>query len=98
MLLLPLSMLLLLSQSQSSLGEEIDIYSEKTLTDPCTLVVCAPPADSLRGRDGQDGKEGPRGEKGDPGRTGTMGLSWWEGVDTGVVTKPETESPAREAL
>ena len=76
MLLLPLSILLLLPQSQSSLGEEMDIYSEKTLTDPCTGVVCAPPADSLRGRDGQDGKEGPRGEKGDPGRTGTMGLSW----------------------
>nr|AAB26526.1 CL-43, lectin {N-terminal} [cattle, serum, Peptide Partial, 27 aa] [Bos taurus] len=27
--------------------EEMDVYSEKTLTDPCTLVVCAPPADSL---------------------------------------------------
>ncbi|ELR54933.1 Collectin-43, partial [Bos mutus] len=64
------------------LGEEMDVYSEKTLTDPCTLVVCAPPADSLRGHDGRDGKEGPQGEKGDPGRSGTMGLSWWEGVGT----------------
>uniref|UniRef100_A0A452FXH0 C-type lectin domain-containing protein n=1 Tax=Capra hircus TaxID=9925 RepID=A0A452FXH0_CAPHI len=73
MLLLPLSMLLLLTQSQSSLGEEMDVYSEKTLTDPCTLVVCAPPADSLRGHDGRDEREGPRGEKGDQGRAGTMG-------------------------
>ena len=91
-------MLLLLTQSQSSLGEEMDVYSEKTLTDPCTLVVCAPPADSLRGRDGRDGREGPRGEKGDQGRAGTMGLSWWEGVGTGIVTKPETGSSAGEAL
>jgi len=82
MLPLPLSILLLLTQSQSFLGEEMDVYSEKTLTDPCTLVVCAPPADSLRGHDGRDGKEGPQGEKGDPGRSGTMGLSWWEGVGT----------------
>ncbi|XP_040091308.1 collectin-43-like [Oryx dammah] len=73
MLLLPLSMLLLLTQSQSSLGEEMDVYSEKTLTDPCTLVVCAPPADSLHGRDGRDGREGPRGEKGDQGPPGMPG-------------------------
>uniref|UniRef100_A0A8C2XUF2 C-type lectin domain-containing protein n=1 Tax=Capra hircus TaxID=9925 RepID=A0A8C2XUF2_CAPHI len=73
MLLLPLSMLLLLTQSQSSLGEEMDVYSEKTLTDPCTLVVCAPPADSLRGHDGRDEREGPRGEKGDQGPPGMPG-------------------------
>ena len=91
-------MLLLLTQSQSSLGEEMDVYSEKTLTDPCTLVVCAPPADSLRGHDGRDEREGPRGEKGDQGRAGTMGLSLWEGVGTVIVTKPETGSSAREAL
>ncbi|MXQ85709.1 hypothetical protein E5288_WYG016384 [Bos mutus] len=52
----------------------MDVYSEKTLTDPCTLVVCAPPADSLRGHDGRDGKEGPQGEKGDPGGVGAPGM------------------------
>ena len=58
------------------------IYSQKTLANACTLVVCRPPEGGLPGRDGQDGREGPRGEKGDPGRAGTMGLSWWEGVGT----------------
>ena len=50
------------------------IYSQKTLANACTLVMCSPLESSLPGRDGQDGREGPRGEKGDPGRTGTMGL------------------------
>ncbi|XP_043781751.1 collectin-43-like [Cervus elaphus] len=98
MLLLPLSMLLLLPQSQSSLGEEMDIYSEKTLTDPCTVVVCAPPADSLRGRDGQDGKEGPRGEKGDPGPPGMPGPAGREGPSgrQGSMGPPGTPGPKGE--
>ncbi|XP_043332182.1 collectin-43-like [Cervus canadensis] len=100
MLLLPLSMLLLLllPQSQSSLGEEMDIYSEKTLTDPCTVVVCAPPADSLRGRDGQDGKEGPRGEKGDPGLPGMPGPAGREGPSgrQGSMGPPGTPGPKGE--
>ncbi|KAM9701431.1 collectin-43-like isoform 2-T2 [Dama dama] len=98
MLLLPFSMLLLLPQSQSSLGEEMDIYSEKTLTDPCTVVVCAPPADSLRGRDGQDGKEGPRGEKGDPGLPGMPGPTGREGPSgrQGSMGPPGTPGPKGE--
>ena len=74
MLLLPLSVLLLLTQPWRSLGAEMKIYSQKTLANACTLVVCRPPEGGLPGRDGQDGREGPRGEKGDPGRAGTMGL------------------------
>ncbi|KAF4018951.1 hypothetical protein G4228_010625 [Cervus hanglu yarkandensis] len=98
MILLPLSMLLLLPQSQSSLGEEMDIYSEKTLTDPCTVVVCAPPADSLHGRDGQDGKEGPRGEKGDPGLPGMPGPAGREGPSgrQGSMGPPGTPGPKGE--
>ncbi|XP_052496799.1 collectin-43-like [Budorcas taxicolor] len=98
MLLLPLSMLLLLTQSQSSLGEEMDVYSEKTLTDPCTLVVCAPPADSLHGRDGRDGREGPRGEKGDQGPPGMPGPAGREGPSgrQGSMGPPGTPGPKGE--
>ncbi|XP_060262562.1 collectin-43 isoform X1 [Ovis aries] len=98
MLLLPLSMLLLLTQSQSSLGEEMDVYSEKTLTDPCTLVVCAPPADSLRGHDGRDGREGPRGEKGDQGPPGMPGPAGREGPSgrQGSMGPPGTPGPKGE--
>ncbi|XDA89700.1 hypothetical protein R6Z07M_019322 [Ovis aries] len=98
MLLLPLSMLLLLTQSQSSLGEEMDVYSEKTLTDPCTLVVCAPPADSLRGHDGRDGREGPWGEKGDQGPPGMPGPAGREGPSgrQGSMGLPGTPGPKGE--
>ncbi|XP_061261460.1 collectin-43 [Bos javanicus] len=98
MLPLPLSILLLLTQSQSFLGEEMDVYSEKTLTDPCTLVVCAPPADSLRGHDGRDGKEGPRGEKGDPGPPGMPGPAGREGPSgrQGSMGPPGTPGPKGE--
>lgn len=90
MLLLPLSALLLLTQPWRSLGAEMTFYSQKTLANGCTLVMCSPPEGGLPGRDGRDGREGPRGEKGDPGRTGSMDLSWWEGVGTGIVTNPKT--------
>ena len=90
MLLLPLSVLLLLTQPWRSLGAEMMVHSQKTLANGCTLVVCSPPETGLPGRDGRDGREGPRGEKGDPGRTGSMDLSWWEGVGTGIVTNPKT--------
>ncbi|DAA14228.1 TPA: collectin-43 precursor [Bos taurus] len=98
MLPLPLSILLLLTQSQSFLGEEMDVYSEKTLTDPCTLVVCAPPADSLRGHDGRDGKEGPQGEKGDPGPPGMPGPAGREGPSgrQGSMGPPGTPGPKGE--
>uniref|UniRef100_A0ABI0P5T9 Collectin-43 n=1 Tax=Bos taurus TaxID=9913 RepID=A0ABI0P5T9_BOVIN len=98
MLPLPLSILLLLTQSQSFLGEEMDVYSEKTLTDPCTVVVCAPPADSLRGHDGRDGKEGPQGEKGDPGPPGMPGPAGREGPSgrQGSMGPPGTPGPKGE--
>ncbi|XP_070638064.1 collectin-46-like [Bos indicus] len=73
MLLLPLSVLLLLTQPWRSLGAEMTIYSQKTLANACTLVMCSPVEGSLPGRDGQDGREGPRGEKGDPGSPGPAG-------------------------
>ncbi|XP_065775963.1 collectin-43-like isoform X1 [Muntiacus reevesi] len=98
MLLFPLAVLLLLPQSQSSLDEEMDTYSEKILTDPCNVVVCAPPADSLRGRDGQDGREGPRGEKGDPGLPGRPGPAGREGPSgrQGSMGPPGTPGPKGE--
>ena len=83
-------MLLLLTQPWRSLGAEMKIYSQKTMANACTLVMCSPLEGGLPGRDGRDGREGPRGEKGDPGRTVSMGLSRWEGVGTGIVTNPET--------
>ena len=90
MLLLPLSVLLLLTQPWRSLGAERKIYSQKTLANGCNLVGCSPPEGGLPGRDGQDGREDPHREKGDPGRAGTMGLSSWEWVGTGIVTNPKT--------
>ncbi|CAN0551208.1 unnamed protein product [Rangifer tarandus platyrhynchus] len=66
MLLLPLSVLLLLTQPWRSLGAEMKIYSQKTLANGCNLVACSPPEGGLPGRDGQDGREDPRREKGDP--------------------------------
>ncbi|OWK07948.1 SFTPD [Cervus elaphus hippelaphus] len=66
MLLLPLSMLLLLTEPWRSLGEEMKVYSQKTLANGCTLVACSPPEGGLPGHDGQDGREDPRREKGDP--------------------------------
>ena len=60
MLLLPLSVLLLLTQPWRSLGAEMKIYSQKTLANACTLVMCSPLEGSLPGRDGQDGREGPQ--------------------------------------
>ena len=69
-------MLLLPTQPWRSLGAEMKIYSQKTMANACTLVVCIPLEDGLPGRDGRDGRDGPQGEKGDPGRAGTMGLPW----------------------
>nr|AGN29196.1 conglutinin precursor [Capra hircus] len=73
MLLLPLSVLPLLTQPWRSLGAEMTFYSQKTLANACTLVMCSPPEGGLPGRDGRDGREGPRGEKGDPGSPGPAG-------------------------
>ncbi|XP_068838291.1 pulmonary surfactant-associated protein D [Capricornis sumatraensis] len=79
MLLLPLSVLLLLTQPWRSLGAEMTFYSQKTLANACTLVVCSPPEGGLPGRDGRDGREGPRGEKGDPGSPGLAGQAGMPG-------------------
>lgn len=90
MFLLPLSVLVLLTRPSRSLGAEMKTYSQRTVTNACTLVMCSPMESGLPGRDGRDGREGPRGEKGDPGRAGTMGLCWWEAVGIGIVTNSET--------
>ncbi|XP_043332181.1 pulmonary surfactant-associated protein D isoform X2 [Cervus elaphus] len=79
MLLLPLSVLLLLTQSWRSLGAEMKIYSQKTMANACTLVMCSPLEGGLPGRDGRDGREGPRGEKGDPGSPGPAGRAGMPG-------------------
>nr|XP_058908015.1 pulmonary surfactant-associated protein D [Kogia breviceps] len=73
MLLLPLSLLTLLSQPPGSLGAEMKTYTQKTVANACTLVMCSPPENGLPGRDGQDGREGPQGEKGNPGLPGPVG-------------------------
>ncbi|ELV12936.1 Pulmonary surfactant-associated protein D [Tupaia chinensis] len=66
MVRLLLSVLALLTQPQGHLGAEVKAYSQKTVTNACTLVMCSPVENGLPGRDGRDGREGPRGEKGDP--------------------------------
>nr|XP_020766965.1 collectin-43-like isoform X2 [Odocoileus virginianus texanus]XP_020766966.1 collectin-43-like isoform X2 [Odocoileus virginianus texanus] len=98
MLLLPLSMLLLLTQPWRSLGTEMKVYSQKILANACTLVVCSPLEDDLPGRDGQDGKEGPRGEKGDPGLPGMPGPAGREGPSgrQGSMGPPGTPGPKGE--
>ncbi|DAA14180.1 TPA: conglutinin 1-like [Bos taurus] len=98
MLLLPLSMLLLLTQPWRSLGAEIMIYSQKTLANTCTLVMCSPLEGSLPGRDGQDGREGPRGEKGDPGPPGIPGSAGRQGPSgkQGSMGPPGTPGPKGE--
>ncbi|XP_014399692.1 PREDICTED: pulmonary surfactant-associated protein D isoform X2 [Myotis brandtii] len=74
MAMLLLSVLVLLTQSPRSWGEEVTTLPQKPLIDACTLVMCSPVENGLPGRDGQDGKEGPRGEKGDPGEVGAPGV------------------------
>ncbi|XP_066883573.1 pulmonary surfactant-associated protein D isoform X2 [Kogia breviceps] len=81
MLLLPLSLLTLLSQPPGSLGAEMKTYTQKTVANACTLVMCSPPENGLPGRDGQDGREGPQGEKGNPGPPGPPGMPGPAGRD-----------------
>ncbi|XP_011353630.1 pulmonary surfactant-associated protein D [Pteropus vampyrus] len=73
MILLPVIVLILLTQPLKSLGAEVKAYSRRTATNACTLVMCSPTENGLPGRDGRDGREGPRGEKGDPGLPGAIG-------------------------
>ncbi|KAI5942360.1 Pulmonary surfactant-associated protein D [Manis javanica] len=79
MLLLPLSMLILLTWLPRSLGAEVKTYSHRAATTACTLVMCSPVDNGLPGRDGRDGREGPRGEKGDPGLPGAVGRAGMPG-------------------
>ncbi|KAM5236485.1 pulmonary surfactant-associated protein D [Ctenodactylus gundi] len=65
--------LALLTRPLVTFGAEMKIYSQRTLANACTLVVCSPVENGLPGRDGRDGREGPRGEKGDPGLPGAVG-------------------------
>ncbi|XP_035882641.1 pulmonary surfactant-associated protein D isoform X4 [Phyllostomus discolor] len=71
--LLFLPMLILLTQPTRSLETEMKTYSQKTVPNACTLVMCGPVENGLPGRDGRDGRDGPRGEKGDPGLPGPPG-------------------------
>ncbi|XP_006876212.1 PREDICTED: pulmonary surfactant-associated protein D-like [Chrysochloris asiatica] len=79
MLIRPLSMLTLLTQLPGFLEAEVKIYSQKTVANACTLVMCSPLENGLPGRDGRDGREGPRGEKGDPGLPGAIGQAGMPG-------------------
>uniref|UniRef100_A0A4W2DU00 C-type lectin domain-containing protein n=1 Tax=Bos indicus x Bos taurus TaxID=30522 RepID=A0A4W2DU00_BOBOX len=96
MLLLPLSVLLLLTQPWRSLGAEMTTFSQKILANACTLVMCSPLESGLPGHDGQDGRECPHGEKGDPGSPGPAGRAGrpgWVGPigpkgDNGFVGEP----------
>ncbi|XP_010832459.1 PREDICTED: pulmonary surfactant-associated protein D isoform X2 [Bison bison bison] len=92
MLLLPLSVLLLLTQPWRSLGAEMKIYSQKTMANACTLVMCSPPEGGLPGRDGRDGREGPRGEKGDPGSPGPAGRAGMPGLAGPIGLKGDNGS------
>ncbi|XP_057592592.1 pulmonary surfactant-associated protein D [Hippopotamus amphibius kiboko] len=92
MLLLPLSVLILLTQPPRSLGAEMKIYSQKTLANACTLVMCSPPENGLPGRDGRDGREGPRGEKGEPGLPGPAGRAGMPGPAGPVGPKGDNGS------
>ncbi|ELK09490.1 Pulmonary surfactant-associated protein D [Pteropus alecto] len=74
MILLPVIVLILLTQPLKSLGAEVKAYSRRSVTNACTLVMCSPTENGLPGRDGRDGREGPRGEKGDPGPPGPPGI------------------------
>uniref|UniRef100_A0A5F9DDG8 Homeobox domain-containing protein n=1 Tax=Oryctolagus cuniculus TaxID=9986 RepID=A0A5F9DDG8_RABIT len=62
MLLLLLTPLFLLAQPRGCLEAEMRTYSQRTVSNACTLVMCGPVEDSLPGRDGQDGREGPQGD------------------------------------
>ncbi|XP_049750672.1 pulmonary surfactant-associated protein D isoform X2 [Elephas maximus indicus] len=92
MLLLPLSTLLLLTQLSGIPGAEVKIYSQKTVSNACTLVMCSPLESGLPGRDGRDGREGPRGEKGDPGLPGAVGQTGMPGPTGPIGPKGDNGS------
>ncbi|XP_008588453.1 PREDICTED: pulmonary surfactant-associated protein D [Galeopterus variegatus] len=92
MLLLLLSVLLLLTQPLRYLGAEMKTYSQRAVTNACTLVMCSPTENGLPGRDGRDGREGPRGEKGDQGMPGAVGQSGMPGPAGPVGPKGDNGS------
>ncbi|KAB0353980.1 hypothetical protein FD755_023325 [Muntiacus reevesi] len=95
MLLLPLSVLLLLTEPWRSLGAEMKIDSQKTMANGCTLVACSPPEGGLPGRDGQDGREDPRREKGHSGSPEPVGQAGRPGPAGPIGPKGDNGS-ARE--
>ncbi|XP_029771515.1 pulmonary surfactant-associated protein D isoform X2 [Suricata suricatta] len=92
MFLLPLSVVILLTQPLRSLGAEMKTYFQRTEANACTLVICSPVENGLPGRDGRDGREGPRGEKGDPGLPGAVGRAGMPGPPGPVGPKGESGS------
>ncbi|XP_078201543.1 pulmonary surfactant-associated protein D-like [Callithrix jacchus] len=67
-------------------------YSQRTVTNACTLVMCSSVESGLPGRDGRDGREGPRGEKGDPGLPGVTGQAGMPGQAGPVGPKGDNGS------
>ncbi|XP_004680759.1 PREDICTED: pulmonary surfactant-associated protein D [Condylura cristata] len=92
MLLLPLSVLIVLTQSPGALAAEMKTYAPRSATNACTLVMCNPSETGLPGRDGRDGREGPRGEKGDPGLPGPIGQAGMPGPAGPVGAKGDNGS------
>ncbi|XP_069316773.1 pulmonary surfactant-associated protein D [Eulemur rufifrons] len=91
-MLLLLSALVLLTQPLEYLEAEMKIYSQRTVANACTLVMCSAVENGLPGRDGRDGREGPRGEKGDPGLPGAVGQAGMSGPAGPVGPKGDNGS------
>jgi hypothetical protein len=73
-------------------------FSQRPVTNACTLIMCNSVENGLPGRDGRDGREGPQGEKGDTGRAGTWGLSWWGRVSIRMITSLHSGCSVMEGL
>uniref|UniRef100_H9KWY4 Pulmonary surfactant-associated protein D n=1 Tax=Callithrix jacchus TaxID=9483 RepID=H9KWY4_CALJA len=92
MLLFLLSALVLFTQPLGYLEAEMRTYSQRTVTNACTLVMCSSVESGLPGRNGRDGREGPRGEKGDPGLPGVTGQAGMPGQAGPVGPKGDNGS------
>uniref|UniRef100_A0A2K6FW21 Surfactant protein D n=1 Tax=Propithecus coquereli TaxID=379532 RepID=A0A2K6FW21_PROCO len=91
-MLLLLSALVLLTQPLGYLQAEMKTYSQRTVANACTLVMCSSVENGLPGRDGRDGREGPRGEKGDPGLPGAVGQAGMPGPAGAIGPKGDNGS------
>nr|XP_020040311.1 pulmonary surfactant-associated protein D [Castor canadensis] len=92
MLRLLLSMVVLLTQPLRYLGAEMKTFSQRPVTNACTLIMCNSVENGLPGRDGRDGREGPQGEKGDTGSPGAVGLAGMPGPAGPVGPKGDNGS------